>query len=172
MISCICIAISGSGNANSQVRKPKALMRWFSQLISVFLCGFDVNAQITSPRCKLQEHIWKIVIANLISEFLISNCKCRRYNVRQSKRNCWEVGGFNCSGDTPWSTKRYICVIQLGTLGFLQMHNKNNCWHWMIRLRHIFVYPPHVQGRVAIWPLLHSAKNSCKRKKKKKRCQI
>ena len=43
VISCICIEISESGNANSQVSKPKALMRWFSQLISISLGGFDVN---------------------------------------------------------------------------------------------------------------------------------
>ena len=38
VISCICI-----GNANSQVSKSKALMCWFSQLISTSLGGFDVN---------------------------------------------------------------------------------------------------------------------------------
>ena len=39
----ICIAISEIGNANSQVSKPNALMRLFSQLISVSLAGFDAN---------------------------------------------------------------------------------------------------------------------------------
>ena len=43
VISFICIPISEIGNANSQVSKPNALMRWFSQLISVSLGGFDAN---------------------------------------------------------------------------------------------------------------------------------
>ena len=43
VISLICIAISEIGNANSQVSKPNALMRWFSQLICVSLGGFDAN---------------------------------------------------------------------------------------------------------------------------------
>ena len=43
VISLICIAISEIGNANSQVSKPNVLMRWFSQLISVSLGGFDAN---------------------------------------------------------------------------------------------------------------------------------
>ena len=43
VISLICIAISEIGNANSQVSKPNALMRWFSQLICVSLGGFNVN---------------------------------------------------------------------------------------------------------------------------------
>ena len=42
-VSYICTAISESGNTNSQVSNPKALMHWFSQLISVSLGGFDVN---------------------------------------------------------------------------------------------------------------------------------
>ena len=43
VISCICIAISESENANSQFGKPKALVLCFSQLINVSLGGFDVN---------------------------------------------------------------------------------------------------------------------------------
>ena len=43
VISLICIAISEMGNANSQVSKPNALKRWFSQLISDSLGGFDAN---------------------------------------------------------------------------------------------------------------------------------
>ena len=43
VISFICIAISEIGNENSQVSKPNALMRWFSQLISISLGGFDTN---------------------------------------------------------------------------------------------------------------------------------
>ena len=43
VISLICIAISEIGNANSQVSKPNALMRWFSQLLCVSLGGFDAN---------------------------------------------------------------------------------------------------------------------------------
>ena len=42
--------------------------------------------------------------------------------MRQSKHNCCEVGGFNCTGYTPWNAERFdISVIQL--LGFLSMHN-------------------------------------------------
>ena len=66
VISCICIAISESGNMISQVSKPKALMRWFSQLISISLGGFDVNC--TDNISTLQNsttHIKRIVIANL-----------------------------------------------------------------------------------------------------------
>ena len=47
VISLICIAISEIGNANSQVSKPNALMRWFSQLICVSLGGFDANCTHT-----------------------------------------------------------------------------------------------------------------------------
>ena len=43
VISCICLDISESGNANSQIGKSKALMRWFSQLISFSLDGFDAK---------------------------------------------------------------------------------------------------------------------------------
>ena len=43
MICCICIAISESGNTNSQVNKPNAWMCWFLPLISISLGGFDVN---------------------------------------------------------------------------------------------------------------------------------
>ena len=43
VISFICIAISEIGNANFQVSKPNALMRWFSQLISNSLGSCDAN---------------------------------------------------------------------------------------------------------------------------------
>ena len=43
VIRGICIPISESGNANSQVSKPKDLICWFSQLIGVSHGGFSVN---------------------------------------------------------------------------------------------------------------------------------
>ena len=43
VINLICVAISEIVNANSQVSKPNALMRWFSQLICVSQGGFDAN---------------------------------------------------------------------------------------------------------------------------------
>ena len=57
VISLVCIAISEIGNANSQVSKPSALMRWFSQLICVSLGGFDANCMLTSPRCKIKKKL-------------------------------------------------------------------------------------------------------------------
>ena len=55
VISLICIAVSEIRNAVSQVSKPNALMRWFSQIICVSLGGFDANCTITSPRCKIKK---------------------------------------------------------------------------------------------------------------------
>ena len=84
--------------------------------------------------------------------------------VRQSTHNFCEVGGFNCTGYTPWNTETFdISAIQLGnTWAFCRCitRGQNCCWHWMIRMRHIFVsHPPHEKGQVTIWPSLRSAKN-------------
>ena len=140
VISCICIAISESGNANSQVSKPKALMRWFSQLIRVSLGGCDVNCMdtISNMQIKKKSHSesyearrspmfpW---IETAIPSFRHSRCRCtcvlhfssglvhefRRHDVRQSKHNCCEVGRVNCSAYTLCNTERYgVSVIQLG----------------------------------------------------------
>ena len=73
-----------------------------------------------------------------------------RHDVRQSKHNCCKVGGTKCSGYTPWNTEIYdISVIQLGkTWAFCRCITRgHNCfWHWMIRVRHIFMsHPPHAR---------------------------
>ena len=140
VISLICIAISEIGIANSQVSKPNALMCWFSQLICVSLGGFDTNR---THNISTLQNLKKIVTANLMRRgvlqcsrasrprFPVSDIPAavalrasyisdrqlvrefRRHDVRQSKHNCWEVGGFNCTGYTPWNTERFdISVIQ------------------------------------------------------------
>ena len=63
VISLICIAISEIGNANSQVGKPNALMRWFSQLISVSLGGSDANC---TDNISTLQNLKKNVTANLM----------------------------------------------------------------------------------------------------------
>ena len=70
VISLICIAISDIGNANYQVSKPNALMRWFWQLICVSLGGFDANcthniSTLQNKKKLSQRILWGAVFASI-----------------------------------------------------------------------------------------------------------
>ena len=79
VISCIYIAIAKSGNANSQVSKPKALMCCFSQLISVSLGSFNVNC--TDNISTLENpitYVKKIVTAILLRRCILQCSRASR----------------------------------------------------------------------------------------------
>ena len=120
VISCICIAISDSGNANSHVVKTKALMHRFSQLSSISFRGFDVNR--TDNISMLQNsitYIYRIIVpvtTNLrrrtplfpcmettIPIFRNSSSHCTLVDstardIRHGTPNCMILGSFNSEG--------------------------------------------------------------------------
>ena len=121
VISYICIAISESGNTNSQVGK------WciFSQLISFFIDGFDINFMdnismlqnsvfVSCFRDKSYEAFssapvhWDcdsqfqtfLLLLHMRLTFLIRNWLTNSGAMICGKVNT-KVGGFNCSGYMP-----------------------------------------------------------------------
>ena len=104
VISCICIAISESGDINSQAGKPKALVRWFSQLISGSVGGFDVNCMdnISTLQNSITR-IKKIVTTNLMG--------CREVSVKCTLTV--DVAQYYCNPILLWVKTTYAAFLDV-----------------------------------------------------------